>query len=99
VTRAEKIADRLRAAFAPRHLDVVDESEAPDRATGIKFSEFTSAAVLEAIYRARRIFQRPESLRAYRKRGMARDFSGERTAAAYLDCYRRILGSAGPDSE
>jgi len=28
VTRAEKIADRLRAAFAPRHLDVVDESEA-----------------------------------------------------------------------
>lgn len=27
MTRAEKIEERLRAAFQPRHLEVVDESE------------------------------------------------------------------------
>ncbi|MCS1409302.1 MAG: Glycogen synthase [Verrucomicrobia subdivision 3 bacterium] len=77
---------------------VADESEGADEATGIKFTEFTSAAVLEAIYRALSIFKKPELLHAYQKRGMARDFSWERTAEAYLDFYRRILGGDGADS-
>ena len=70
---------------------VVDSNEDNARATGIKFEAFNSAALLEAIYRARRIYKRVELFRAYRTRGMAADFSWERTAKAYLDLYRRVL--------
>ena len=70
---------------------MVDSNEDNARATGIKFEAFNSAALLEAIYRARRIYKRVELFRAYRTRGMAADFSWERTAKAYLDLYRRVL--------
>jgi starch synthase len=70
---------------------VIDVSENDEGATGIKFTDFTSAAVLEGIYRALRIYKKPTVLKAYRKRAMAADFSWESTAQAYLGLYQQIL--------
>ncbi len=72
---------------------VVDESDDPEGATGIKFTEFNSAAVLEGIYRAIRVFKKPAVFRGYRQRGMAADFSWDRTTVEYQEFYRRILAS------
>ncbi len=72
---------------------VVDESEKAEQATGIKFADFTAVAILGAIYRAMKIFENPETFRAYQKRAMNLDFSWKRTAGAYLDFYQRILSA------
>lgn len=70
---------------------VVDESEDAEQATGIKMNDFSSAAVLEGIYRGMRIFRKPSLLKRYREQGMAADFSWERTATAYLTLYQAIV--------
>ncbi len=70
---------------------VADQGESPGEATGIKFDEYSSAALLEAIYRARSVYRNPASLEAYRRRGMSRDFSWEAAAERYLELYRSML--------
>ena len=70
---------------------VVDESEDESAATGIKFNEFNSAAVLEGIYRGLRLYKKSTLFKEYRKRGMAADFSWDRTALAYIELYQKIL--------
>ena len=70
---------------------VIDEAESTEKATGVKFHDFTSAAVLEGIYRGMAIYKKPASLRSYRRRAMEADFSWERTAQAYIELYRKIL--------
>ena len=70
---------------------VIDETQGADRATGIKFEEFTSAAVLEGIFRALELFGDADRLQAYRRRAMVVDYSWSAVAQSYLDYYRRIL--------
>lgn len=72
---------------------VQDESEGKNQATGVKFAAFTIGALLEAIYRAMKIFQQTELFRAYQRRAMSRDFSWKRATKAYLDLYQQILRS------
>ena len=70
---------------------VIDESEAAGKATGIKFSPFNSAALLEAIHRALDLYRNAGKLDSRRRRAMAQDFSWERTAQEYRELYRRML--------
>jgi len=69
---------------------VVDATEDPLRATGIKFVEFTSTALAKAIRKAKVIYGNPHLLRHYQRNGMATDFSWDRTVTAYLKAYRQI---------
>ena len=62
-----------------------------DEGTGFKFSEPTGQALLAAIREASRVFSEPEAWKAMMLRGMERDFSWNRSAAAYSALYRRLL--------
>ncbi len=70
---------------------VKDESQGASQATGVKFTEFTVDALLEAISRATKIFQKTELFCAYRRRAMSLDFSWKRATKAYLNLYQKIL--------
>lgn len=72
---------------------VQDESEGASQATGVKFAKFTVDALLEAICRATKIFQKTELFHAYQSRAMSRDFSWKRATKAYLNLYQQILRS------
>lgn len=72
---------------------VKDESEGANQATGVKFAEFTVDALLEAICRAIKIFQKTELFCAYRRRAMSLDFSWKRATKAYINLYQKILRS------
>ena len=69
---------------------VVDISDNPERATGIKFSEYSGRALSKAMCKALVICQRPTLLRHYRKNAMAADFSWERAGEAYESVYRSL---------
>ncbi|HYG22353.1 MAG TPA: glycogen synthase GlgA [Verrucomicrobiae bacterium] len=68
---------------------VIDFSESPESANGIKFSEYSSTALARAIRKGLAIYDEPELLEHYRMNGMAADFSWSRTADQYLSLYRK----------
>ena len=70
---------------------VVDLTENPDLADGIKFTEFTSRALTNAIRKAQVLFHTPELLAQMRKNAMTADFSWDRTTVEYEKVYRRAL--------
>ena len=72
---------------------IMDATAEPERANGIKFYEYSSRALAKAIRKALVLYAEPEVFRHYQKNGMTTDFSWERTSAAYLEVYRRILES------
>jgi len=67
---------------------VVDAGEDPPRATGIKFTAYSSAALAKAIRKAMVLFHRPDVLTTYRRNAMAADFSWERTLGEYERVYQ-----------
>ena len=69
---------------------VTDVSENAMKADGIKFSDYTVRALARSIRKALALYAHKPLLRHYRRNGMARDFSWERTAAAYAQLYRRL---------
>jgi starch synthase len=69
---------------------VTDVTEDPEKADGIKFSEYSVRALAKAIRKALVLYADKPLLAHYRRNGMARDFSWERTAAAYDQAYARI---------
>jgi starch synthase len=62
-----------------------------DGVTGFAFQPYTPDAFQEATFRALELFGRPARWEKVMREGMARDFSWERSVAAYLDVYRRAL--------
>lgn len=72
---------------------VTDISENQDKADGIKFLEYSARALAKAIRKALVLYEDKELLRHYRENGMAKDFSWERTAAAYEKIYARLVPS------
>ena len=58
--------------------------------TGFLFSEYTGAAMLEAIHRAMAAFHDKDAWRQLMLRGMAKDFSWARAAEAYEALYREV---------
>ncbi|HNQ87452.1 MAG TPA: glycogen synthase GlgA [Verrucomicrobiota bacterium] len=73
---------------------VIDIREDPARANGIKFHEYSSAALAKAIRKALALHGDPELVAHYRFNGMTADFSWDRTAAEYVAVYERIRRAA-----
>jgi len=70
---------------------VTDITEDAEKADGIKFAEYSVRALSKAIRKALALYANKPLLHHYRRNGMARDFSWERTAAAYAALYQRIV--------
>ena len=66
-----------------------------DGVTGFTFEPYTPEAFAEAAFRALDAYADPARWQAMIRRGMARDFSWERSVATYLDVYRRALAPSG----
>ena len=71
-------------------VDTID-----DGVTGFLFAAYEAPALEEAAFRALATYARPGDWARMMHAAMARDFSWERSAAAYLDVYRRAVAS-GP---
>jgi len=67
---------------------VVDPHENPRAATGIKFSEYSPAALTQAMRKALALYAAPQAFRQFRLNGMQADFSWTKTAGQYLELYR-----------
>lgn len=72
---------------------VVDLTEDADRADGIKFTEFTTRALTNAIRKALALHATPDLLQQMRKNAMTADFSWERTTVEYEKVYRQALST------
>jgi starch synthase len=70
---------------------VTDATEDPARADGIKFREYSARALAKAIRKALVLYGEKELLDHYRRNGMGKDFSWERTAVTYEKVYQEIL--------
>jgi starch synthase len=69
---------------------VIDLTQDLERANGIKFRHYSSGALSKAIRKALAIYQDPELLDHYRQNALEADFSWERTAAEYLQLFRKL---------
>lgn len=61
-----------------------------DDATGFKFADYTPEALMTAIQEALRAFADPDPWLARMRRGMAKDFSWDTSAAAYQRLFRSL---------
>lgn len=68
---------------------VIDPREDLRRANGIKFHEYSGRALAKAIRKALALYAMPEAMRQFRLNGMAADFSWSRTAAQFLEVFRK----------
>jgi starch synthase len=66
---------------------VIDVTEDPNNADGIKFVEYSSRALAKSIRKALALYGEPELLQHYRLNGMSRDFSWQRTTERYEEIY------------
>jgi starch synthase len=70
---------------------VIDVRENADCANGIKFNDYSAAALSKAIRKAIVLFNEPELFQRFRTNAMSADFSWDRTAAEYLKLYKRAV--------
>jgi starch synthase len=68
---------------------VVDIAEAPEKANGIKFAEYSARALAKAMRKALVLYQVPLLLKHYRHNAMQADFSWEKSAAEYVKLYQK----------
>ena len=69
---------------------VIDFTEKPESANGVKFRLYTARALAKAMRKALAIYQQPQLLRRFRLNGMRSDFSWELTVEEYLKVYEEI---------
>jgi starch synthase len=60
--------------------------------TGFTFADYTDAALVACVRRARAVYDAPTTWRKLQRRGMRRDFSWRRPAREYADVYTAALG-------
>ena len=68
---------------------VIDVTENPEKADGIKFYTYSAGALAKAIRKALALYAHPEWLERYRLNGMQADFSWTQTTGEYLKVYER----------
>jgi starch synthase len=68
---------------------VIDLTEDPEHADGIKFAEYSSRALAKGMRKALALYDEPQLLRHFQFNGMSVDFSWDRTARQYEEVYRR----------
>jgi starch synthase len=72
--------------------DTIKDPAHSDESTGFLFKKATSNAFASAIQRALKIYlNNPRSWQEIRINGMLQDFSWDRSAKQYLQCYRMLL--------
>ena len=62
-----------------------------DSGTGFKFADYSGVAFLETVRRAVAAWSDAEGWQKMMRAGMERDFSWQKSAAAYSDLYRRLI--------
>jgi starch synthase len=72
--------------------DTVEDYDGWNRGTGFKFRDYHPAALLLAIRRALEVHRDRRAWRGLVGRGMAEDFSWDRSAASYEALYRQLAG-------
>ena len=70
---------------------VIDYTQNPKTANGIKFFEYSSRALAKAIRKALAIHRQPELFRQFRRNATKADYSWEKTVKEYLKAYQQIL--------
>jgi starch synthase len=70
---------------------VVDLTEDPALANGIKFTEYSARALAKAVRKALVLYADKTLMRRYRVNAMHADFSWQRTAAEYVRFYQQVL--------
>ncbi|HEX7863069.1 MAG TPA: glycogen synthase GlgA [Verrucomicrobiae bacterium] len=70
---------------------VTDVSEDPEIADGIKFTEYSSRALVKAIRKALVLYGNKELLRHFRQNGMSVDFSWEHCTHEYEAAFERAI--------
>jgi starch synthase len=65
-----------------------------DGVTGFLFGAYDATALEKAAFRALQEFLRPREWIVMMREAMARDFSWERSVAAYTEVYRRVVATA-----
>ncbi len=83
-------AQRYGAPPVVRHVGGLADT-VQDEATGFAFEPYTPEAFQEAAFRALGRFEHPAQWQSIVRRGMASDFSWERSVDTYIDVYRRAL--------
>lgn len=71
--------------------DTIQDVGEPGGGNGFKFSEYTSEALLATVQRALELFHQPEQWKALMQRGMAMDFSWQRSAQQYIELYHSVV--------
>ena len=72
---------------------VTDISENLTNADGIKFHDYTPAALAKGIRKALALYEAKDLFKIYRRNAMAADFSLEFTADRYLAVYEQMISS------
>ena len=70
---------------------VADYNDAVETGTGFKFHDYSAAALLGAMARARAAFAKPHSWKKLQVAGMRQDFSWDRSAREYVKLYENAL--------
>jgi starch synthase len=70
---------------------VIDVREDAEKANGIKFHEYSAPALSKAVRKALALYAEPELFHQFRLNGMSADFSWDRTAAEYINVYKRAV--------
>ena len=73
--------------------DTVRDAFEPD-GNGIRFTEYTSAALVEAVARALELFRNAKQWKKLQQAGMRRDFSWDASAREYVKVYEGVAGAA-----
>jgi starch synthase len=66
---------------------VIDYTQDPKRANGIKFQEYSARALAKAMRKSLALYELPQLLRRFRRNAMKADFSWEQTVEEYLKIY------------
>jgi starch synthase len=74
---------------------VIDYSQDPKTANGIKFNEYSPHALAKAIRKALALYEEPVLFRRYRQNAMKADFSWEKTVAEYVRVFELATSFRG----
>ena len=86
---------RKTGGLADTIVDTTPETLGRGTANGFVFETYAPEALREAARRALAVFREPASWRRLQSVGMRQDFSWGRSAARYIDAYRRVTASRG----
>jgi starch synthase len=73
--------------------DTVRDASEPG-GNGIRFTEYSPAALVEAVGRALELFRNPKRWKKLQQAGMRQDFSWDASAREYVKVYKGVAGAA-----